>query len=775
VAAALASVIACAPPPCVANEALAQLTLASAARQAAVLDAIVNGRPMGPVFVVVERGEIVGIDAATLRSWRVVPASDSTFLFEDRRYVALADLPDAKANVEQRNQRLLFELPPRRFASTDFRYGSSQGLELSPAAPAGLVNYTLFGYSSRHDSYASGFFEAGLSGSIGSLIASASANTAAPAGQTTHRIVRYDTTYRRDDPRGLLTLNLGDSFSFPGAWGRSVRFGGVQYGTNFTLQPDLITYPLQAVGGTAVVPSTVDVFVNGNRITSQAVPPGPFTLNDVPLVSGAGDVQVVVRDAFGQQQTVTQPFYASRRLLRAGLDEFQINAGAIRENYGLDSFDYGSGMAAGYWRRGLNDRFTLEGRAEADEAVRAGGVTADFAIGLLGTVTLGGVASSGDAGSGRQWIAGYEYLGRRFNFAARSTWASTDFRMLGDDGLAILQRQSFASAGTNLGPLGSVGVAWAGQRYRNSVPLDTVAVTYTATLVQKAFVTLSLSRSYSVIDQTSAFATITFPVDGRTSIGGEASTSRAAGRVETYGGWSVQRVLPTDEGFGYRLRSTSQRQVDAGVGYTWPYGTYTLEASRFKGESAARATASGGIGYVAGTAFASRPITESFGVVQVGDVEGVRVYHEGNPAGRTGEDGRIVLHRMIPWVPNRITIDERDLPMDLSLKHREMRVVPQYRSGTLVHYDAQRRTSVILEVYGPDQQHLPAGTEIALSDSPLQFVVGQYGEVFVPDLPPAARFTAHTPRGRCGFAVSLPERPNELMPKLGPFRCEVAP
>jgi len=83
-------------------------------------------------------------------------------------------------------------------------------------------------------------------------------------------------------------LIVGDAITLPGAWGSSVRFGGMQFGSNFQLRPDLITYPLQAFSGAAVVPSTVDVFVNGNRIATQAVQPGPFSISDVPLVTGSG-------------------------------------------------------------------------------------------------------------------------------------------------------------------------------------------------------------------------------------------------------------------------------------------------------------------------------------------------------------------------------------------------------------------------------------------------------------------------------------------------------
>ncbi len=211
-------------------------------------------------------------------------------------------------------------------------------------------------------------------------------------------------------------MNVGDAFTQAGAWGRSVRFGGMQYGTNFQLQPELITYPLQPFSGTAVVPSTVDVFVNGSRISSQIVQPGPFTVNDVPLVTGAGDVQLVVRDPFGQQQVITQPFYASRRLLRGGLDEYQFSVGAIRENYGLESFDYGSAVASGYWRRGISDHVTVEGRFEGDTSARAVGATVDFSPGLIGIVTAGAAFSNGDAGTGQLWLAGYEYQGAAIQF-----------------------------------------------------------------------------------------------------------------------------------------------------------------------------------------------------------------------------------------------------------------------------------------------------------------------------------------------------------------------
>ena len=117
-----------------------------------------------------------------------------------------------------------------------------------------------------------------------------------------------------------------------------MRFGGVQFGTNFATQPTLVTTPLLAARGEAVVPSTVDVFINGRPIASETVPPGPFSIENLPAITGTGQLQVVVTDALGRQQVLTQPYYSGSTLLRAGLNEYSFELGAIREDYGLESF-----------------------------------------------------------------------------------------------------------------------------------------------------------------------------------------------------------------------------------------------------------------------------------------------------------------------------------------------------------------------------------------------------------------------------------------------------
>ena len=54
-------------------------------------------------------------------------------------------------------------------------------------------------------------------------------------------------------------------------------------------------FTLPALAGVAVLPSTVEVLVNNQQRLSRQVPPGAFELQDVPVVTGAGDLNLILR------------------------------------------------------------------------------------------------------------------------------------------------------------------------------------------------------------------------------------------------------------------------------------------------------------------------------------------------------------------------------------------------------------------------------------------------------------------------------------------------
>ena len=201
--------------------------------------------------------------------------------------------------------------------------------------------------------------------------------------------VRLDTTWTRDQPLKVASLRVGDAISGTSSWGGAVRFGGVQWSTNFSTQPGFIAFPLPGVSGEAALPSTVDLYVDSALRMSREVPSGPFSIQDLPVTTGQGDARLVVRDILGREQVITQPFYATPRLLKPGLQEYSYELGFVRRNFGTDSNNYGRPLVVGTHRSGITKHFTGELHGELLGLAGPTGNFEDFEISHdLGTVFL---------------------------------------------------------------------------------------------------------------------------------------------------------------------------------------------------------------------------------------------------------------------------------------------------------------------------------------------------------------------------------------------------
>jgi outer membrane usher protein len=90
------------------------------------------------------------------------------------------------------------------------------------------------------------------------------------------------------------------------------------------------------------------VYVNNQKTFSQKINPGPFDITHLPVPgNGAGQVNLVVKDILGNEQIISKNFYQSPILLAKGENDFSLESGFLRKNYGTKSNDYQDGFAAG--------------------------------------------------------------------------------------------------------------------------------------------------------------------------------------------------------------------------------------------------------------------------------------------------------------------------------------------------------------------------------------------------------------------------------------------
>ncbi len=585
------------------------------------------------------------------------------------------------------------------------------------------------------------------------------------------RFIRLDSTFTVDSPADMASWRVGDAITRPAAaWGRAVRFAGFQYATNFAVQPGFISMPQQSITGQAALPSTAEIFVNNALVSRTGVAPGPFSINNIPVITGQGDVRLVVKDMLGREQLLVQPFYASPRLLRAGLSDFSFEAGKERLNYGVEGERYDRWLSSGTWSRGLSNTLTGQLHTELVEGKQyTGGTHLAWNFGK-GVVDAGAALSQSSRGNGELFALGYEMRGKATSFTLRTQVASDHFTQLGiDSTLPASRRLTDASVGMAAGAWGSLSISYLMQDRRDAAKVELLSLSLSRNLGSRMYGSVSLLKSLNGgSDSVGAFLVI--PIDGRTSATTSVQRSSAAGNPTQMIG-QVEKALESGDSHGYRLQASSQGPQQAQYLYQNGVGTYLLGAATISGESAFRASAAGGVAVLGGSVYPSRRISDSFAVVQVPDYPDVRVYADNQLVAKTDSQGNALVPRIRAYQKNPIAIESDDLPLDASIGTLSLDAVPYFRSGVLVRFPVQRSRGATLQIRLADGSPLPFDAAVTVDAQSAEFPVAADGQVYLTGLSQQSAVTIRWRGQQCELNVGYPATSDPL-PFLGVFVCD---
>jgi outer membrane usher protein len=739
---------------------------AAAAMQPALLDVSVNGqRGDAPETFLRDADGTLLIGAATLRAWRIrVPASGAV-TYQGEAYYPASALPALRITVAEAEQSVAIDADPAAFETQSAALGAGEQMAMTAPAFGAYVNYDLFVEHVRGETQGAGAFEAGLFTSHGvgftTFIASAGGGQA--------RVTRLETTWTIDRPDHLSSIRIGDSVSAAGRGAAPVRFAGIQFARNFAVQPGYLTMPLPVASGSAAVPSVVDVYVNNVLQGQQQVAPGPFELNNVPVPSGNGTVQIVVRDLLGREVVSEQNYYASTLLLRRGLHDFSYEAGFLRQRFGVESNRYGAFFLSATHRYGFTDRITGEATAQASEHRQMAGATLTAITFDVAQIALSASASHTERGSGYRAAAALERRSSGLSFGLLSEYASRDYATLGLAAIVPprLMVQGFANLGLRWGGIGANLVY---RDLRGARPDETLASTFVSWRVAPRM-SLQLYARRSVIgrSQTDFGAHLAIALDGRRS----ASASFDQSRGGSAGYVSYQDDPPPGPGDGFRATARIGEQGGAEAAYVRNFSSASVsaQASYARGAGAVRLSAAGGLGWIDGRAFASRRLGDSFAAVRIDGYPNVRVYADDQPVGTTDSKGRIIVTGLHPFERNRIRLEPADLPLEASLTSEEMPVRPFARSGSVVRFAVQSERGVLMTVRLEDGGPLPTGAEVRIEGTEAGAVAVTGGEVYLPSAPAGRlRLRASWPGGACALTALVPDG-DDPQPRLDGLIC----
>ncbi len=735
---------------------------ASAEAEVMIVEISINGSIREGQHLVARRGDGFWVRAADLDRWRIDRTGIAPQTIDGEPMVRLSAMPGVIAALDSALQRLDLSIPPDRFIAQRLSSAPAR-VRPTPSAFLAFLNYDL---SLEADDRVTGgaFLEAGVSDDWGLV---ASTMTAGRTGRP-GKVTRLDSYYLRDFPESLTRLVVGDSVTDARDWSRQVRFGGVRFGTEFGLQPDLVTFPVPEFADRAAVPSNVELLVNDALRYQGQVDQGPFSINQIPVVTGAGEMTLVVRDALGVERRVRTSYYVSSRLLSRGLSDWSLEAGAERRDYGFRSFHYANPFAAGSYRRGLTDWLTVESRAELSGNVQMAGAGINLVWPAVGEFGAAGALSRGEDGHGKLYRIFFSRITPTWNVALSYQHASRDFDQLGIDfDRDRITDQFQATAGASFGRWGNASISWTDLEYADGNRTQLVSGNYSAALGNAAYLNLFAirSRARDAGWETTAGVGLTIAFGSRRSAYSQADSRN----IYT----ELRETAPTEGGWGYRLAASagdSDRQ-QAELNWRGDVGEARVEVARFDGQMGVRALASGGLLIAGERAYATRRIEDGLGVIEVPDQPNVRIYQENRLVTRTDARGRAIIPNLRAYEKNRIALSPSDLPLDVRMPSDTMIVVPRFRSAAAASFELGRDRPATILVTGSDGAPVEVGASVRTSTGETAFV-GYGGEIFVREIEPG--MTLNIDLGRSGCRVAVPRYlPGEALPRIGPLRCTI--
>jgi outer membrane usher protein len=727
------------------------------------VELVVNGEPRQTLVSLTQDRGHLWIDGATLRAAGIaVP---------DAGRVNLSAPPGFQARYDAPGQRLLLDVPPALLPTRNIALPDRARVATSVDTGL-LVNYDMFVQRSAGATTAALRTEQRVFGSFGTLSNTGVLRTGF-AGRNGY--LRYDTRYHRAFEDAALDLTAGDIITRALPWTSAVRMGGIQLARNFAIRPDLITVPLPSFAGEARVPSGVELFVNGFRQASTTVEPGRFTLDNVPVVNGAGQARVVTTDAVGRQIATVIPFYVAPDLLRRGLTDFAVEAGFLRRGFGISNFGYHRPAASASGRHGLTDALTVSGHAEASDGLAGIGAGVAARLGLLGSVH-GALSASRSAGrAGTQLAAGYTYNGRSFSIGAEHVSQSRDYADLGSFDLARLPRGGSSRSDRVSGSVILRGIGSLGFGYLDGRSVDGVR----ARLV-------SASMSLPIGRRASAFAAVDHDFDrGRTSmqlrvilpLGGGATVSSAgiardpAGQARFTA--AIGRATPVAGGLGFRAEATVAPDArSAGLAAA----TLRTRAVEVEAGASVAGTSASVWGGVSGSMvlldqrlFAANRLPDAFALVSTG-VANVPVSFENQSMGRTDRRGHLFVPSVTAYHANRFAIDPTDLPIGTVAPRIEQHTALRPGAGAVVRLTVRTSRSVVAHLVDTSGAPIAAGSTATIAGgAPL--AIGWDGVVLIEDAAPEQTLRVAMRTGTCTATVRVAAT-TTLMADLGAVRCE---
>jgi outer membrane usher protein FimD/PapC len=526
------------------------------------------------------------------------------------------------------------------------------------------------------------------------------------------------------------------------------------------------------VEGIAQSQARIEVRQSGALIYSTIVPGGPFALTDLPLLNGSSDLDVTVIETNGAQRRFTVPaasLHSGSFGLQRGLS---VALGKMRS--------LGNSTARQPWLLTASGGWALDKNSSVSAGVMGATGYLGLSWGLDGRLGANNLSfqqrlarASADAQRGTQFSLGLSrILSESFSLSMSTTQQTLGYRDLADTAISYQAQNSqlqASGAGANAATAASTNPEYA--RYRgqysaslgwNQRWLGGFSMSYSRSTQFNGNSTQRVTASWG---RTFDFGTINLNLErqlgqqsgdaGTTGRGGNAGRNptvfyltlsiplgkrNARGYLNNSGGYQRMGSAFNDQvgdSLNYSVsaeRSSQSNDTDlsAQAAMLPRYTQVNLGYSRAgSGSTSFNGGLRGGmVLHKGGLTLSPYAVQDTFGVLQVGDIAGVRVNTPHGPVW-TDWKGQAVVAQMSPFASTRLEIATRSLPRNVDLRNGLKQLDPGRGSVSHVNFEVLRVRRILLNARDIRRQALPKGGFVLDADKQFVTTVVDDGQIFL--------------------------------------------
>jgi outer membrane usher protein len=302
------------------------------------------------------------------------------------------------------------------------------------------------------------------------------------------------------------------------------------------------------------------------------------------------------------------------------------------------------------------------------------------------------------------------------------------------------------------------------QSHRDGPCLDLMGLGYNQSLGRYGYLQGSLIYTQGQQEGVISELMYTLPLGARSNasiaLQHHASSSQATAEL--------QQSPPVGSGVGYRVLA-SMPAPDHSEGDLYvnsDHAAYEIDIAKTGVSTAYRASISGGLAMLGGDLYLSRQVTDSFGVLQVSGMSGVRVYDENQLVAKTNSSGNAFIPNLRSYQANHISIEQADLPLNVEVKQTDIIASPYANSGMLLRMPVALANSSTYALRRKDGSPVPAGSEVRIEGETESYPVGLGGVVYIPTLQHGSTLRAAWPSGACTVSKRAVQAPDHATEKV---------